>query len=240
MLDYETIKKDKKQLLALTGLTVGEFQKVLPYFATKYGDTYEGETLPSGQPRKRAKGGGRGSGLKSIEQKLLFILVYVKTYPLQVVMGGLFDISQSGANQWIHRLLPVMRDALDQMGMKPQREGKDFWLSESGRSEGNDHIIDGTDRRIQRPKDAGRQRAHYSGKKKAHSNKNIVISNKRTNRISFLGATYAGKTHDKKMAEEAAIRYPRKTILHKDTGFQGYEPQVAQTRQPKKNLAARS
>ena len=241
MLEYEAIKKDKKQLLALTGLTAGEVQKLQPYFARKYGDTYEGKILPNGQPRKRAVGGGRGSGLKSIEQKLLFILVYVKTYPLQVVMGGLFDISQSGANQWIHRLLPILRDALDQMGMKPQRKGKDFWISESGRGEGKDYVIDGTDRRRQRPKDPVKQRAHYSGKKKAHSDKNIVISSKRTNRISFLGATYAGKTHDKKMAEEAAIRYPRKTILHKDTGFQGYEPSdVAETRQPKKSRAERS
>ncbi len=160
MLDYETIKKDKKQLLALTGLTANEIQKLLPYFARKYGDVYESKVLPNGELRKRAVGGGRGSGLKAIEQKLLFILVYVKTYPLQVVMGGLFGISQSGANQWIHRLLPILRDALDQMGMKPQREGKNFWISESGRGEGKDYMIDGTDRRRQRPKSPKKQQAH--------------------------------------------------------------------------------
>jgi Helix-turn-helix of DDE superfamily endonuclease/DDE superfamily endonuclease len=239
VLEFEKIKKDKNRLLALTGLTLGEFDKLLPYFARKYGEVYEGPTLPNGQPRKRAVGGGRGGGMKSAEQKLLFILVHIKTYPLQVVLGSMFDMGQSAANQWIHRLLPVLRDALDHMGMLPQREGKGFWVSESGRGEGKDYVIDGTDRKRERPKNADKQRAHYSGKKKAHSDKNIVISSKRTNRIGFPVETYAGKTHDKKMAEEAAIRYPRKAILHKDTGFQGYEPQVAETRQPKKSRAAK-
>jgi hypothetical protein len=240
VLEYETIKTDKRRLLALTGLTANEFEKLLPSFEEKYSAIYESAILPNGKPRKRAVGGGRGTGLKSIEQKLLFILVYVKTYPLQAVMGGLFDFGQSAANQWIHKLLPILRDALDQMGMKPQREGDDLWISESGRGEGKDYVIDGTDRRRQRPQDPVKQRDHYSGKKKAHSDKNIVISSRKTNRIAFLGATYAGKTHDKKMAEDAAIRYPGKTVLHKDTGFQGYEPKVAKTKQPKKNRAAKS
>jgi hypothetical protein len=155
-------------------------------------------------------------------------------------MGELFEISESGANQWIHKLLPVLQDALEWMGVKPQREGKDFATTERGRGEGKDFIVDGTDRRRQRPKDPEKQGAHYSGKKKTHSDKNIVVSSKTTKRIGFLGATYPGKVHDKKMVEAAQIEYPRKAILHKDTGFQGYEPRVLETRQPKKSPRARS
>lgn len=236
MLEYETVKLNKTKLLALTGLTRAEFEEMLPHFSREYSDRYEGPTLANGKPRKRAVGGGRGSDIKSIEQKLLFILVYVKTYPLQVIQGQLFDISESGANQWIHRLLPILQGTLDMMGVKPERKGEDFATVERGRGEGHDLLIDGTDRRRQRPKEAVKQRAHYSGKKKTHSDKNIVITVKSTNRIGFLGATVPGKTHDKKLAEEAKIKYPRKTILHKDTGFQGYEPSdVAETRQPKKS-----
>ena len=55
------------------------------------------------------------------EEKLLFLLVYLKTYPLQVLMGELFGLSQPGVNYWIHRLLPVMRDALDTLGVLPER-----------------------------------------------------------------------------------------------------------------------
>jgi hypothetical protein len=37
--------------------------------------------------------------LNSIEQKLLFALIYQKSYPLQAVMGELFGMGQSQANE---------------------------------------------------------------------------------------------------------------------------------------------
>ncbi|HKB42728.1 MAG TPA: IS5 family transposase, partial [Gemmataceae bacterium] len=74
-----------------------------------------------------------------------------------------------------------------------------------------------------------------SGKKKAHSDKNIVIVNADSRRVSYLSGTYAGKTHDKKVAAGEAIRYPRRSPLYKDTGFQGYEPRVQRTYQPQKS-----
>ena len=49
-----------------------------------------------------------------------------------------------------------------------------------------------------------------------------------------MSATYAGKVHDKKIAEQEKVSYPRNTTLYKDTGFQGYEPQKVKTLQPKK------
>ena len=200
----------------------------------------EGETTFNGSKRVRSVGGGCGSGLKPAAQKLLFILVYLKTYPLQIVMGEMFDMSQAGANQWIHRLLPVIRLALDRMGVKPERQGDQFAESERSRNDPKDYIVDGTERRRQRPKDAEKQALHYSGKKKMHSDKNIVIVNRKSKRVGFLGATYEGKAHDKKMVDDAKVKYPRGTLLHKDTGFHGYEPAVRETRQPKKSRAAKS
>src|SRR5207244_3739491 len=101
-------------------------------------------------------------------------------------------------------------------------------------------IIDGTERRRQRPKNPEKQRLHYSGKKKTHSDKNVVVVNAQSKRVGYLSGTYAGKTHDKKVAEGEAIHYPSETRLLKDSGFQGYEPRVRQTRQPKKSPGARS
>src|SRR4029077_1289516 len=82
-----------------------------------------------------------------------------------------------------------------------------------------------------------KQAAHYSGKKKAHSDKNVVIANARSKRIGFLSATCAGKTHDKKIADQEGIAYPPGAVLYKDTGFQGYEPAVKETCQAKKKAA---
>lgn len=59
-------------------------------------------------------------------------------------------------------------------------------------------------------------------------------------RLSYLSQTYPGKTHDKKVADTENISYPQHIALHKDTGFQGYEPNVRKLYQPKKSLASKN
>jgi hypothetical protein len=100
-------------------------------------------------------------------------------------------------------------------------------------------IIDGTERRRQRPKNREKQALHYSGRKKKHCDKNVVIVNARRKRIEYLSQTYPGKTHEKKIADDEGIAYPPEAILYKDTGFQGYEPAVKQTCQAKKKATPR-
>ena len=100
-------------------------------------------------------------------------------------------------------------------------------------------IIDGTERRRQRPKSPGKQALHYSGKKKAHTDKNVVIATLPRKRIDFLSHTCVGKTHDKKIADTEGIAYPPEAILYKDTGFQGYNPAVKEARQAEKKAAPR-
>ena len=89
---------------------------------------------------------------------------------------------------------------------------------------GLEFIIDGVERAIRRPKDNIEQKAKYSGKKKRHTVKNNVLTDKRTGKIKGLSATVEGKIHDKKLADEQAIEFPKGSSLWKDTGFQGYEP----------------
>ena len=59
--------------------------------------------------------------LPTPEDRLLFILAYIKTYALQVVQGRLFGMGQSKANQWIHVLLPALLAALRTLGDAPAR-----------------------------------------------------------------------------------------------------------------------
>ena len=100
-------------------------------------------------------------------------------------------------------------------------------------------IIDGTERRRQRPQNAEKQARHYSGRRKAHTDKNVVVASAADDRILFLSGTYPGATNDKRIADEAHLRYPPGTTLYKDAGFQGYEPPVQQTCQAKKKAARR-
>jgi len=240
MLTYDELKTKPRKLLALTGLTLNEFEDLLPAFERAYRRVYPPTQTMTGKHRKRKSGAGRKGSLDRIEQKLLFALVYQKSYPLQSVLGELFGMEQSRANEWIHRLLPILKQALDDLGMMPERDPQKFKSKENHRPDALNSIIDGTERRRQRPKNPEKQALFYSGKKKTHTDKNVIIATTKKKRISYLSQTYPGKTHDKNVADTENISYPKQITLHKDSGFQGYEPKVRKLCQPKKSHARKS
>ena len=157
MMTYATLQSDCREFLALTGLTLQEFQLLLNAFTPAYERRYPKDRTLADRPRQRCAGGGRKGVLDCPEQKLLFLLVYLKTYPLQVLMGELFGLSQPGVNYWIHRLLPVLRDALDSLSVLPERNPNDFARSQTATGTEPRLIIDGTERRRQRPKSPEKQ-----------------------------------------------------------------------------------
>jgi hypothetical protein len=234
MVTYKTLSTQSQSFLAMTGLTLAEFRDLLPAFETAYDRIYPPDRTANGQPRQRWPGAGRHSVLAQSEDKLLFLLVYLKTYTLQVVLGQLFGISTSQANYWLHHLLPVLRWALDDLGVKPERDGARLARRPVAPPGTRALIIDGTERRRRRPKNAEKQARHYSGKKKTHTDKNVVLTSAADDRVLFLSGTYPGASSEKRIADEARLRYPPGTILYKDAGFQGYEPAVQKTCPAKK------
>ena len=240
MLTYTELKEKPKEFLAATGLRVAEFELILPVFRIKYADLIEPGKTRKGKLRQRKEGGGVKERLRKDEDKLLFILVYQKTYPLQTMHGLQFGLSQPQTNDWIHRLLPVLRASLAELGMVPERDPKAVAGNPLVNEVAPDLLIDGTERRRQRPKDAKKQAEHYSGKKKAHMDKNILLANAHSRKVVYLSPTEIGNKHDKKIADENAIAYPAGATLGKDTGFQGYDPKGVLTFQPKKSQKARS
>ena len=240
MLAYTSLKDRPREFLAATGLRHEEFARLLPAFAATYAVLYPLDKTLEGKVRQRQVGGGAKGVLPEMEDKLLFILVYQKTHPLQTMHGLQFGLSQPQAHYWIHHVLPVLQRALADRGLAPEREASRVAKSPLTLEGEAEWAIDGSERRRQRPQDAGAQKEHYSGKKKAHTDKNILVVNGRTRKVVYLGPTVAGKTHDKKAADEASLTYPLNATLDKDTGFQGYEPGGVLTRQPKKSPEVRS
>jgi hypothetical protein len=80
----------------------------------------------------------------------------------------------------------------------------------------------------------------YSGKKKTHTVRNLILVNEATEQVVYLGPTEPGSKHDKKAADQAGIIYQANASSDKDTGFQGYEPAQALARQAKKALRPRT
>jgi hypothetical protein len=234
MLSYNKLQDRPRDFLAATSFTLDEFQQLLPAFQRAYEQRYPYELTRAGTPRQRRPGGGVKGVLPTFEDKLLFILVSQKTHPLHTRHALQFGLSPPQANSWIHQWLPVLHQALAALGLAPERDASRLAthpLLLEGAPAG---AIDGTERRRQRPTDARRQNEYDSGKKKTHTDKNIVLVNEITGQVAYLGPTIAGTTPDKKAADAPQRTYPINATLDKDTGFQGYEPERVLTTQPKK------
>jgi hypothetical protein len=231
-MDMEAVFRKPKLLRALTGLDAGEFARLLTAFEQSVRASRQ-EFTRFGQKRRRAPGPTGNAGVLSTHKaRLLFVLFYFKCYPLQEVMGVLFGLSQPQVCLWIGRLTPRVNDALGHELHLPARRPADLEKLLSEMPELRLLIIDGAERPIRRPKDKGRKKDDYSGKKKAHRKKNLLVSAER--RVVYLGETAAGSVHDKKLADESGLCFPPDALLLKDTGFQGYEPAGVATLQPKK------
>src|ERR671913_2125185 len=183
------------EFLNLTSLTLEEFEVLVTPFEAAFQDHMAAWRL-DGKPRtSRRFTVYRTCPLATPEDRLFFLLTYLKTYAVQVVQGRLFGMSQSKANQWIHVLLPALLAALRGLGDAPARSltapAGCLGGAACGRAAGGACALpslrtrrwaglppfahDGTERRI--PQNPAEQTDCYSGKKKDHTVKNILLVN---------------------------------------------------------------
>jgi hypothetical protein len=220
-MNLEKMWANPRLMRAATSLDTREFEQLVFPFEQEWLQAQRRSLTQRGTRRLRALGAGQKGRLESIRAKLLFILMYFKLYPLQEVMGWLFGFNQSEANRWIHRLTPVLEKALGRRMTLPARRPADLKrvLAECPRLE---WVLDGVERPVRRPKDHDRQKRHYSGKKKRHGLKNLVVTS--GGKVQGLSRTVPGSLHDKKLADQTHWRWPAGGTLLMDTGFTGYAP----------------
>src|SRR5215467_1058870 len=120
-LRFTELQSRPLEFLDLTSLTLDEFQQLVPPFEAAF-QAHMAVWRLDGKPRTaRQFTVYKNCPLPTPEERLFFILVYLKTSALQVVQGRLFGMGQSKANQWIHVLLPVLLAALRMLGDAPTR-----------------------------------------------------------------------------------------------------------------------
>src|SRR3989449_4758449 len=115
-LRFPDVQDRPTEFLDFTSLTLDEFQQLVPPFETAF-QAHMAAWRLDGKPRAaRRFTVYQNCPLPTPEDRLFFILIYLKTYSLQVVQGRLCSMGQSKANQWIHVLLPVLLAALRTLG----------------------------------------------------------------------------------------------------------------------------
>src|SRR5438445_776119 len=118
---FADVQSRPTEFLDFTSLTLDEFQQLVPPFEAAF-QAHMAAWRLDGKPRTaRRFSVYQTCPLPTPEDRLFFLLTYLKTYSLQVVQGRLFGMGQSKANQWIHVLLPALLAALRTLGDAPTR-----------------------------------------------------------------------------------------------------------------------
>ncbi len=158
--------RQERQLKAVTGLSIEQFSILITVFEPILNSGIEKQKAGKIKPNN-----GNIGVLKSAEDKLLFILYYLKCYPTYDQFGFIFNMSGSSAYTWLYKIMPVFIETLDQLDVLPETN---FETPEEMHKAFKDYdtlIVDATERAIQRPQDNEEQKDHYSGKKKAYNKK---------------------------------------------------------------------
>jgi hypothetical protein len=118
---FPALQSRPMEFLDFTSLTLAEFQQLVPPFETAFHARMAAWRM-EGKPRTaRRFSVYKNCPLPTPEDRLLFILVSLKTSALQGVQGRLCGMVQGKANQWIHVLLPALLAALRALGDAPAR-----------------------------------------------------------------------------------------------------------------------
>jgi len=156
MINIQHAFRSDRVLKALTGLSKQEFTALIVSFE----QTLQKQASRRRKPRKRKPGAGRKPVLSSIQDKLFFILFYVKCYPTFDVAGVLFEVHRSQPHRWVHTLLPVLEKTLGEEVVLPVRKIDQVEAFFTRFPQVKNLFIDGTERPTQRPKDPDTQNGY--------------------------------------------------------------------------------
>jgi hypothetical protein len=217
-MDIDKVLKNPRLVRAILGITKKEFDELLLSFEQVLHE------YRKSNKRKRAIGGGAKGKIKSAEKKLFYILFYVKTYPTFDTAAFVFASSKSRTHGWTHTILPLLEKALGRKIVLPKRRINTPEEFLAMFPEVKEVLIDGVERPTIRSKKDKTQKKHYSGKKKRHMRKNVIVTDTKK-RILICTPSKHGRVHDKKLSDKNLLTrsIPDKVSVFADTGFLGLQ-----------------
>lgn len=238
MLTYKKLFDNPGKLIRFTGLNVIQF-KTLAERSKPLWDEKERKRLDR-DGRVRSVGGGRKYHLQTIEDKILLILVFYRTYCLYEILGWVFNLDPSNICRMIEKLMPILEVAADPTLkfalkdiLRKRKKVRSFEEFAKLYPDLVELVIDSTEQKRKRPTNKKKQKNFYSGKKHQHGFKTQIVIDKK-GRIVNVSKSYPARVHDKtllikertldktpedikKLLDKAYVKiqklYPRHTIF---------------------------
>lgn len=217
-MDIQKALKQDRLLRAVTAMNQKGFNALLKNFSP-YANRKKYK-----RNRKRQSGAGRKHTLPTAKDKLFFVLFYMKCYPTYDLAALIFNVDKSQIKRWVDDLRGKLEKALGHAMVLPARRIRSVKEFLERFPEVKELLIDGTERPIQRPKDKQKQKERYSGKKRRHTQKHIVATD-RKKRILLLTHAANGKEHDYPLLKKSKLpeHIPKKVKIYLDLGFKGID-----------------
>lgn len=199
-LSYAKLSKKWLSFRRLSGVDIKEFNQITEAIRTEWSVSIENNKQCA----------GRNSKLSTLEDKLLALMIYYRTYTTHEFIGYLFNLHNSNICRLFKKLEPILAKKITIKKDRSLTAEKVLEL-----------LVDVTEQPTQRPKKASKQRKSYSGKKKRNTLKTeIVVTDKGA--ITSVSRMHMGRIHDFKIRKQSE-HLPPTANKYVDSGYQGLQ-----------------
>ncbi len=127
-------------------------------------------------PKKtNKKGAGRGKNL-SADTEICLTLFYLRQMPIFEVLGMMFEVGRTTANDIFHYWLPILRDLLPCSLLEEWQKSTQSGEFVQELLTSYELLVDSAEQPRERPSDYQEQKKFFSGKKQRHTFKNQFVS----------------------------------------------------------------
>jgi len=204
-------------------LSIGECELLTKKLEQEWKIREQGRISQAHSNRINKPGQGRPYELGTFFNLLLATILYMRTSMGYELLGLLLGVDKTTVKRIVSRVIPLLQDRFIPKTHITKRKRRTNDLDELLKDypELEDVLMDATELSIKRPKK--RQKQSYSGKKKKHTKKITIATNKKDNLIIGVSPPAKGRMHDKKQLEHTGwdTKLPDTIKRMGDLGYQG-------------------
>lgn len=232
---FDYIEKYPHRTKQILGISYEQLQSLLNYAKQRH---QEIKTKQENRKiRINAAGGGRPEKLL-IQEQVCLCLFYLRQMPTFQVLGMLFGISKTEANDTFHYWISILRDILPASLLEQVSNNESDLLFVQEVLTNFRLLVDSLEQPIYRDSDQKEQQKYFSGKKRQHTLKSLMIGMPEGKDIVEVEIGVPGPTADINLFRESQSKFDNSQPFSGDKAFQGGKNiTTPHKRKPKRELS---